>query len=67
MLAFRRIRKELVEQCIKNPDSKLPAKEGKIAYFKDLGKNYLKVIVAEVGKDFVVITPYWFAKKKVRK
>ena len=67
MLAFRKIRKEFVEKCLKNPDDKLPAKEGKLAYFKNFGKNYLKVIVSEEGKDLIVVTPYWFAKKKVKK
>ena len=67
MLAFRKLKKEFVEKCVKNPDEILPAREGKKAYLKNFGKNYLKVIVSEEGKDIVIVTPYWLAKKRVRK
>lgn len=67
MLAFRKLKKELVEKCVKNPDQILPAREEKKAYFKNFGKNFLKLIISEEEKNIVVVTLYWLAKKRVRK
>lgn len=67
MLVKRGIEKNLVEKTIKEPDFKLAGKEGKKIYLKDLGNNYLKVILAEETKELVVITFYWLAKKEFKK
>ena len=52
--------------CVKKPDMVLPAKDRRKAYLKDMGVNYLKVIVVEDGNKLVVITAYWFAKKRLK-
>lgn len=66
-LAERRIGKELVESCVENPDFIFPEEEGKKAYLKDIGKNYLKTIVAEEEAELVVVTVYWFAKVRLKR
>lgn len=67
MLIFRKLKKSWVRKCIDNPDEILNAKEGKKAYLKDFGNNYLKVIVSKEKDDIFVITLYWLAKKKIKK
>ena len=67
MLSFRRIKKEFVEETVKNPDDTLEAKSGKMIYFKDFGKNFLKVVVAKEDDKAVVITEHWIAKKRIKK
>lgn len=66
MLVFRGITKAKVKKCIKNPDKILTVKEGKKAYLRNFGKNYLKVIVFEERDYFVVITLYWLEKARVK-
>ncbi len=63
MIVLRRLNKKLIEQCIRHPAEIIPAKENKYAYVKDLGKNYLKVIIADEKQALIVVTAYWFAKK----
>ena len=65
-IKLRRISKEKVEACIQNPDLIQPAKAGKKAYLKDLGTNYLKVIVSQETDSNVAITAYWIAKSRVK-
>lgn len=65
-IAFRGIRKGFVEACVKKPDVVLPAKDKRRAFLKDMGINYLKVIVVEDMGKLVVITAYWFAKKRLK-
>lgn len=67
MLALRNLKKDLADECAKNPDKILPAKEGKKIYLKNFGSNYLKLIIAEEGEQLVVVTLYWLAKKRARK
>jgi len=62
MIVLRQLNKKFVEECIRNPDEIMPAKENKHSYVKNMGKNYLKVIIAEEKQTFIVITTYWFAK-----
>jgi len=64
MIALRRLNKKLIEQCIRHPGEIIPAKENKQAYIKDLGKNYLKVIIAEETQELIVVTTYWVAKDR---
>lgn len=66
MLALRKIEKRLIEECVNNPDEILPAYEGKKIYLKDLGKNYLKLIISEESLDKVIVTLYWLAKKRIK-
>lgn len=49
-----------------NPDLILPGNNNKKIYLKDMGVNYLKVIVAKEKKDLTVITAYWFAKARLK-
>lgn len=66
MLRLRRIKQELAEKCVKNPDQVLPAQENKKIYLKDFGTNFLKLIVAEEADNKVIITAYWLAKNRVK-
>lgn len=66
MLIFRKISKELVQECLKSPDETLSAREGKKIYLKDLGRNYLKLVVAQEKDYIIVITAHWLAKKRVK-
>lgn len=66
-LAERQIEKKLVESCVENPDFIFPEEEGKKAYLKVMGKNYLKVIVAENENELIVVTVYWFAKTRLKR
>lgn len=65
-LLFRKIKKVWVKKAVSQPDLVLPAQEGKKAYYKDMGVNYLKVVVAEEGGNLVVITTHWVAKSRVK-
>lgn len=65
MLVVRKLNQAMIEACIQKPDEILPAKGTKKAYVKDFGKNYLKVIVSEEREAYIIITTYWFAKKRV--
>lgn len=53
-----------IEACVRHPDEIIPARHGKTQYIKDCGTNYLKVIVSEEQDSRIVITAYWFAKKR---
>ena len=39
----------------------------KKAYLKDMGKNYLKVIIVEEEGSLVILTAYWFAKTRLKR
>lgn len=67
MLVLRKIKKELADETVNNPDQTLPAKKGKIIYLKDLGKNYLMLVVAEEFGDKIVVTLHWLDKRRVKK
>jgi len=51
---------------MRNPDFIKLAAEGRKMYFKDMGKNYLKVIVVEEEKELIAVTAHWFAKSKLK-
>lgn len=65
-LVKRRINISKVKKCLENPDIKSSGTQGKILYLKDFGKNFLKVVVSEEGRDQVVITEHWIDKKRVK-
>ena len=65
-LVYRKIKKTFVNQTLKNPDYTITLSSGKTAYFKDFGRNFLKVSVSP-EENPVVITFYWFAKKRLKK
>ena len=65
-LVVRRIERKLVESCVESPDFIFPEENGKKAYLKDLGKNYLRAIVAEEDAELVVVTVHWFAKARFK-
>ena len=67
MLAQRKLKKALADECVKNPDKILSAREDKKIYLKNFGKNYLKLIISEEEKQLVVVTLYWLAKKRSEK
>jgi len=66
-LVERRIERKLVESCVESPDFIFPEEDGKKAYLKDMGKNYLKAIVAEEETELVVVTAHWFAKERFKR
>jgi hypothetical protein len=66
MLVFRKLNKRLIRKCIKNPSRILPARAGRKIYLKDLGKNFLKLVVSEEGSNLVIITAYWLEKKRAK-
>lgn len=65
MLSLRRIKKQSVEKCLKEPDKILPSRKRRKIYFKNFGKNDLKVVGAE-NEEFVVITCHWIASSRVK-
>ncbi len=66
MLLHRNIKQTLADECANNPDRvKLGENDRKI-YLKNFGKNFLKLIVSEEGKNKVIITAHWLDKKRVR-
>lgn len=67
MLVLRGIKKELANETADNPDEISPAKDGKKIYLRDLGKNYLMLVVSEEMDDKVVVTLHWLAKTRVKK
>ena len=67
MLVFRKISKGLADQTVDTPDEILPAEEGKKIYLKDLGKNYLMLVVAEERGDKIIVTLHWLDKKRVKR
>lgn len=67
MLVFRKIGRDKIESCIKSPDEVFAAKEGREAYLKNFGRNYLKIIVTKDGSNLVIITLHWLAKRRVKK
>ncbi len=66
-LEERNIKGIWARQCANEPDFVLPAGDNKKAYLKDMGKNYLKVIVAEEEGNLVILTAYWFAKTRLKR
>ncbi|KKR91989.1 MAG: hypothetical protein UU42_C0006G0028 [Candidatus Woesebacteria bacterium GW2011_GWA1_41_13b] len=66
-LEERNIKGVWAKQCAKEPDFVFPAGDNKKAYLKDLGKNYLKVIIVEEGVNLVILTAYWFAKSRLKR
>ena len=66
MMIMRGISSSLVEECVQNPDKTMLGRNGKVLYLKDLGKNYLKVIVKQEDSTFLVITFHWLEKRRVK-
>lgn len=66
MLKLRGIKQTLIKQCACSPDYILPTRENRKIYLKDLGTNFLKLILAEEGNDKIIITAYWIAKRRVK-
>jgi len=67
IIELRGLSEKILVNSVKKPDMILPAKEGKHAYLKNLGKNYLKIIVSEEKDALVVITAYWIAKERIKR
>lgn len=67
MLAFRKIRKQQVENTIKEPDDDSQGRGDKIILYKNFGKNYLKVVISREEEEVIVITEHWIAKKRIKK
>lgn len=67
MLILRAIKQKFADETANKPEQILSAREGRKIYLKDFGKNYLKLVVAEEGKNKVIITAHWLDKKKVKK
>lgn len=67
MLIKRGISQNKVKQCLKAPNITKTSAADKKILFKDFGKNFLKVVIAEEGEDQVVITQHWIDKRRVIK
>lgn len=67
MLVLRRIKQEMVDETVNNPDETSPSREGKKIYLKDFGKNYLMLVVSEEMDDKIIITLHWLACQKKSK
>jgi len=67
MLLHRSIEQALVDECAESPDEVILGDNNRLIYLKDFGKNFLKLVVSEEGKDKVIITAHWLAKKRVKK
>ena len=67
MLVFRNIKESFVEQTVNDPDNQQDSEEGKIVLFKNFGKNYLKVVVANDKGKIIVVTEHWIAKRRLKK
>lgn len=63
----RGISEILVKRAVLNPDFTQPGRGNKTIYFKDTGKNYLKVVVVVDEQQVVVVTLHWIAKMRVRR
>ena len=54
-LRERRIKRDLVEETLKQPDEVVPGKKGRIIYHKLVGDKLLRVVVVE---NDLIITVY---------
>lgn len=66
MCLLRGLSEKILINAVRKPDLVLPAKENKQAYLKNLGKNYLKIIIFKDTDTLVIITAYWIAKERVK-
>ena len=55
----RFIRKEWVEEAIKNPDIRIDAKYGRKQAIKKINEKEVSVIYIEQSSNFIVITVFW--------
>lgn len=67
MLALRGIDQKLSDSTVNNPDKIIPTRDGNKIYLKNLGKNYLMLVVAEEMDDRIVVTVHWLDKKRAEK
>ncbi|OGM29595.1 hypothetical protein A2630_01245 [Candidatus Woesebacteria bacterium RIFCSPHIGHO2_01_FULL_44_10] len=65
MLKLRKIEKSSVENCLKNPDIKIPGKSIAKIYLKRLGNKYLKVVAVK-NKEIIIITCHWLATSRIK-
>lgn len=66
IIAIRSLKRSYIRSCLMKPDMVVDAREGKQAFLKDLGVNYLKVIAKQENNDLVVITAYWIEKHRLK-
>ena len=55
----RRIPKNIIEDCIKNPDSIISSKKSRKIAQKVIGNKLLRIIYKETEKVYIVITVYF--------
>lgn len=67
MLVLRGIGQRLADSTVNNPDKTIPTRDGNKIYLKNLGKNYLMLVVAEERGDRIVVTVHWLDKKRAEK
>jgi len=63
---LRNILKNKVDLTIDDPDYKERGISGTTIYYRDFGKNYLKVITQIIGRKIIVITLYWVEANRVK-
>lgn len=64
-LVERNIPEKLVTETVFHPDLTVPTYQNRVAYFKNMGRNYLKVVVAKEKGQFIVVTAHWVDKSRL--
>lgn len=67
MLELRGVDKKLSNETVRNPDVVSSSRDNTKIYLKDFGKNYLMLVIAEIGDDQIVVTLHWLARKRVKR
>ncbi len=67
MLVVRHVDRDKIKLTLTQPSRRFKVREGKVAFLKDFGINYLKVIVSEEDGALVVVTLYWVAKRRINR
>ena len=65
-LLLRGISKKKVNLAIDDSDYKERGVSGATIYYRDFGKNYLKVITQITGNKIIIITLHWVDAKRVK-
>lgn len=64
-LQIRKIIKRKVAQTIRDPDYKEQGRHNTTIYYKNFGKNYLKIITEEINSKILIITLHWISAKHI--
>jgi len=65
-LRLRNITKTKVNLTIKDCDYQEKGKSNTVVYYRDFGKNYLKIITEEIKEKIIIITLYWVDATRIK-